>query len=219
MLTILNWKESCRYKTERICGNDTNILSPFCTSCRGSKHIHHLLENMVNNTGPFYLSKFDRIRKREYIVSEGIKFYCELDDHYIIYCKNGDIYCVGKLDYNVAKRLDHEDQEQLNNKQFLIDDHRYDFIIYEETENITLDVEVFLTINDIEVYKDRIHDFIVFVSENNVICLGKLKDGFIDILDKEEKNFAEQLGMICNNENGTLFNKINYLLEDSPGRK
>lgn len=207
LLSAFNWNESCRYVNtkpvwfdqipDKICGNDTYIFSPFCKECLRGIPINKLLENSINKTGPYHLSPFDKIKKREYIFKNGKRFYCDINDNYIIHLENNFIYCIGKLEGHNINAIK---QSDILPAIYTIDTRIYDFVNYNNVEvdliNINFDVMEYLKIDGTQTYIDKTYNFIVITEEGTIICLGKLQNKVICQLDQNDKIIAEHIGLL-----------------------
>lgn len=237
LLSALNWQESCRSRidfpsgTEScICGEDTPIFSPFCKRCRGTTQINKLLMDVIDNSSSFMLSRFDKIPKKEYIKYNDIQFYTMKQNDLIIFSENDVIYCVGIVKDKVARPVERNDMILITDFGFIHDAKSYDFIDYTDENNginktndaPTLYVEPFLIVEDIEIYKAHDNDFIVIQSLNHPVCLGKLNNNNLVLLDEQDKILSDYIGLryTLNQVELELVQKINktYSLRSSPRR-
>lgn len=205
MLSLLSWRESCRYVG---CQEDAVIFSVFCHDCKATEHPNTLLESMVNKTGSHYIHPFEKLLKRKYIEHDHIQFYYTIDGYFIVFLKDDIIYCVGKL---VGDKLELGDEEIIKDKGFVCDHKYYD---------------IFLHLNDIPnnyfnklkgLYKDSKYGFVIgFDEDSNIpICIGKMRNNVIIALDDKDIVLANDLGLFHQSDQNLINEVSNRLTQKS----
>lgn len=217
LLSALNWKESCRHKSHEVCGNDTPIFSPFCRLCRMQEQPVTLLNDVINKTGPFYLSPFDKLKKEEYIKYNDIQFYYTKDGKYIVFQENDITYCVGILKNKILNLIEKCDNNEIIKRGFVRDTKYYDFLYHHEpyieiNGDRKLEVIPFID-NEFFIITDS--NFIV-TEDEVIICVGKLENNIVVELDDREIKSIKRIGLTYYDMNETkriaLINEVNEKL-------